>query len=97
MGDWAATLAELLGVAFREADTASLLLRVQIERSSFDPIHNHVHLEQDMDMNASVGIALTKFPRSPGMAKGFTLYSSRAVISGRGDEVVRRAKTCLSC
>ena len=48
IGDWAASLAELLRVAFREVDTdrerakasiakASSLLRVQIERSSFDP------------------------------------------------------------
>jgi PAS domain-containing protein len=115
IGDWAASLAKLLGVAFREVDTASLLLRVQIERSSFDPTHNRVHLEQDLDVrgqaeetlwaseerwrtvfeHASVGIALTKFSRSPGMAKGFTLYMSRAVISGRGDEVVSLAKTCL--
>jgi hypothetical protein len=92
---WAATLAKLLSVAVREADTASLLLRVQIERSSFDPIRNHAHLERDMDVNASVDIALTKFSRSPGMAKGFTLYGSRAVISSRGGEVVRLAKTCL--
>jgi C4-dicarboxylate-specific signal transduction histidine kinase len=51
IGDWAARLAKLLSVAFREVDTdrerakisiakASLLLRVQIERSSFDPAHN---------------------------------------------------------
>jgi C4-dicarboxylate-specific signal transduction histidine kinase len=48
IGDWAASLAKLLRVAFREVDTdrerakasiakASSLLRVQIERSSFDP------------------------------------------------------------
>jgi hypothetical protein len=115
IGDWAAGLAKLLGVACREVDTASLLLRVQIERSSFDPTHNRAHLEQDMDVRgqveealraseerwrtgfeyASVDIALTKPSRSPGMAKGFTLYVSRAVISGRGDEVVSLAKTCL--
>ena len=115
IGDWLAGLAKLLGAAFREVDTASLLLRLQIERSSFDPTDNRVHLEQDMDVrgqgeealraseerwrtvceHASVGIALTKFPRSPGTAKGFTLYMSRAVISGRGDEVVSLAKTCL--
>jgi PAS domain-containing protein len=115
IGDWAASLAKLLGVDCREVDTASLLLRVQIERSSFDPTHNRVHLEQDIDVrgqveealgasekrwrtvveNASVGIALTKSSQSPGMAKGFTLYVSRAVISGRGDEVVSLAKTCL--
>jgi hypothetical protein len=92
---WAASLAKLLSVAVREADTASLLLRVQIERSSFDPIRNHVHLERDMDVNASVDIALTKFSRSPGMAKGFTLYGSRSVISSRNGEVVRLAKICL--
>ncbi len=51
IGDWAASLAKLLRVAFREVDLdrerakasiakASLLLRVQIERSSFDPAHN---------------------------------------------------------
>jgi len=51
IGDWAASLAKLLRIAFREVDTdrerakasiakASLLLRVQIERSSFDPAHN---------------------------------------------------------
>ena len=51
IGDWAASLAKLLKVAFREVDMdrerakvsiakASLLLRVQIERSSFDPAHN---------------------------------------------------------
>ena len=119
IGDWLAGLAKLLGAAFREVDTAwlllSLLLRVQIERSSFDPTDNRVHLEQDMDVrgqgeealrageerwrtvfeHASVGIALTKFPRSSETAKGFTLYMSRAVISGRGDEVVSLAKTCL--
>jgi len=115
IGDWAASLAKLLGVAFRDVDTASLLLRVRIERSSSDLAHNRVHLEQDMDVrgqgeealqaseerwciafeNTSVGIALTEFPRSPGMTKGFTLYMSRAVISGRGDEVVSLAKTCL--
>ena len=115
IGDWLAGLAKLLGAAFREVDTASLLLRVQIERSSFDPTDNRVHLEQDMDVrgqgeealraseerwrtvfeHASVGIALTKFPRSSGTAKSFTLYMSRAVISGRGDEVVSLAETCL--
>jgi hypothetical protein len=31
--------------------------------------------------------------RSPGMAKGFTLYMLKAVISGRGEEVVNLAKT----
>ena len=126
IGDWAASLAKLLGAAFREVDTdrecakvsvakASLLLRVQIERSSFDPTPNRVHLELDIDVrgqveealwaseerwrtvfeNASVGIALTKSSRSPGMAKGFTLYMLRALISGRGDEVVSLAKTHL--
>jgi hypothetical protein len=51
VGDWAASLAKLLKVAFREFDMdrerarasiakAALLLRVQIERSSFDPAHN---------------------------------------------------------
>jgi C4-dicarboxylate-specific signal transduction histidine kinase len=51
IGDWAGSLAKLLRVAFREVDMdrerakisiakASLLLRVQIERSSFDPAHN---------------------------------------------------------
>jgi PAS domain-containing protein len=126
IGDWAASLAELLGAAFREVDTdrqcakvsvtkASLLLRVQIDGSSFDPTGNRVHLEQDMDVreqveealwaseergrtvfeNASIGIALTKSSRSPGMAKGLTLCMSRAVISGRGDEVVGLAKTLL--
>ena len=60
IGDWAASLAKLLRVAFREVDTdrerakasiakASLLLRVQIERSSFDPAHNRLHLEQDAE------------------------------------------------
>jgi hypothetical protein len=60
IGDWAASLAKLLGVAFREVDTdrerakasiakASSLLRVQIERSSFDPAHNRLHLEQDAE------------------------------------------------
>jgi PAS domain-containing protein len=124
--DWAASLAKLLRVAFREVDMdrerakastakASLLLRVQIERSSFDPTHNRVHLEQDIDIrgqvvealwaseerwrtvfeHASVGIALTKSSRSPGMAKVFTLCMLRAVISGRGEEVVSLAKTYL--
>lgn len=126
IGDWAASLAKLMKFVFQEVDTdqecakvsiakASLLLRVQNERSSFDPTDNRVHLEQDMDVrgqveealraseepcrtafeNASVGIALTNSSRSPGMAKGFTLYMSRAVISGRGDVVVSLAKTCL--
>jgi C4-dicarboxylate-specific signal transduction histidine kinase len=60
IGDWAARLAKLLRVAFREVDTdrerakasiakASSLLRVQIERSSFDPAHNRVYLEQDAE------------------------------------------------
>jgi C4-dicarboxylate-specific signal transduction histidine kinase len=60
IGDWAASLAKLLRVAFREVDTdrkrakasiakASSLLRVQIERSSFDPVHNRVYLEQDAE------------------------------------------------
>jgi hypothetical protein len=131
IGDWAASLAKLLEAAFREVDTdrecakvsvakASLLLRVQVEGSSFDPTHNRVHIEQDMDVrgqveeaswaseergrrgrtvfkNASVGIALTKNSRSPGMAKGVTLCMSRAVISGRDDEVVGLAKTFLWC
>jgi PAS domain-containing protein len=126
IGDWAAGLAKLLGAAFREVDRdreyaevpaakVSLLLRVQIERSSFDPTHNRVHLDQDIDVrgqaeeatwaseerwrtvfeNASVGIALTKSWRSPGMAKGFTLCMLRAEISGRGDEVFGLAKTHL--
>src|ERR1700738_2008621 len=60
IGDWAAGLAKLLRVAFREVDTdrerakasiakASSLLRVQIERSSFDPADNRVYLEQDAE------------------------------------------------
>jgi hypothetical protein len=60
IGAWAASLAKLLRVAFREVDTdrerakasiakASSLLRVQIERSSFDPAHNRLHLEQDAE------------------------------------------------
>jgi ATP/maltotriose-dependent transcriptional regulator MalT len=60
IGDWAASLAKLLKVAFREVDTdrerakasiakASSLPRVHIERSSFDPAHNRLHLEQDAE------------------------------------------------
>jgi C4-dicarboxylate-specific signal transduction histidine kinase len=60
IGTWAASLAKLLRVAFREVDTdrerakasiakASSLLRAQIERSSFDPAHNRLHLEQDAE------------------------------------------------
>jgi hypothetical protein len=33
--------------------------------------------------------------QSPGTANGFTLYMLKAVISGRGDEVVNLAKTYL--
>jgi PAS domain-containing protein len=126
IGDWAASLAKLLGAAFREIDTdrhcakvsvaeASLRLRVQIDGSSCDPAHHRVHIEQDMDVrgqmeealwaseergrtvfeNVSVGIALTKSSRSPGMVRGFTLCMSRAVISGHGDEVVGLATTFL--
>jgi PAS domain-containing protein len=69
IGDWAACLANLLEVAFREVNMdreranasiakASLLLRIQIERSSFDPTHNRVHLEQDMDIRGQVEEAL---------------------------------------
>jgi signal transduction histidine kinase len=60
IGDWAATLATLLRVAYREVDTdrerakaaiarASSLLRAQIEGSSFAPAHNRLHLEQDAE------------------------------------------------
>ena len=60
IGDWAASLAKLLRVAYREVDTdrerakaaiarASSLLRAEIERSSFDPAHNRLHLEQDAE------------------------------------------------
>jgi hypothetical protein len=56
IGDWAATLAKLLRVAFQAVDTdrecakaaiarASSLLRVHVERSSFDSTHNRGHLE----------------------------------------------------
>ena len=68
-GDWAASLATLLRLAFREVDTdreraeasiakASALLRVQIERSSFDPTHNRLHLELDIDVREQVEEAL---------------------------------------
>jgi hypothetical protein len=69
IGDWAAGLAKLLGAAFREADrdreyaevsaaSVSLLLRIQIERSSFDPNHNRVHLEQDIEVRGQAEEAL---------------------------------------
>jgi hypothetical protein len=69
IGDWTASLAKLLRVAFREIDTdrertkasmakASLLLRLQIKRSSFDPAHNRGHLEQDMDVRGQAEEAL---------------------------------------
>jgi PAS domain S-box-containing protein len=69
IGDWAVSLAKLLRVAYRDVDTdrerakaaiakASSLLRVQIERSSFDPVHNRIHLEQDMDVRRQVEEAL---------------------------------------
>ena len=65
MGDWAASLAKLLRVAFREVDTdrdhakaslaeASSLLRVQVERSSFGSTHNRLHLELDMEVRGQV-------------------------------------------
>jgi hypothetical protein len=69
IGDWAASLTKLLRVAFRAVDTdrecakaaiarASSLLRVQIERSSFDSAHNRVRLEQDIDVRRQVEEAL---------------------------------------
>jgi hypothetical protein len=70
-GDWAASLAKLLRVAFRTVDTdrecakaaiarASSLLRVQVERSSFDSIHNRARLRQDIGVRRQVEEALER-------------------------------------
>lgn len=69
IGDWAARLAKLLRIAIRAVDTdrecakaaiarASSLLRVQVERSSFDLTHNRVGLEPDKDVRRQVEEAL---------------------------------------
>jgi PAS domain S-box-containing protein len=69
IGDWAASLAKLLRVAYREVDTdrerakaaiakASSLLRLQIERSSLGPARSPLHLEHDMNVRPRVGEAL---------------------------------------
>src|SRR5229473_3533067 len=80
IGDWAASLAKLLRVAFREVDLdrerakasiakASLLLRVQIERSSFDPAHNRASAGRLLP--SLIAIDVTRRKQTSHMSRGW--------------------------
>jgi C4-dicarboxylate-specific signal transduction histidine kinase len=94
IGDWTARLAELLKVAFREVDRdreeakasiakASLLLRVQIERSSFDPAYNQASAGRLLP--SLIAIDVTRRKRAagtPGDAQADLAHLARLATMG---------------